>query len=173
MIARGTPGLWLYNFVGPYIGPGGAHSIGGIEQGTAAEALKGAAGRIPQLVAEGRTPVELQIRASGSDWITVYGIQRQGRGYVLINRGQTRARRNPERVTLPKYRAERFGWTAGDRRRLYTFVDPRTGAMSVRPGGRTIDQAGGPVQTVRPATRAEAEKLWQSPLHPGWKVIEP
>ena len=72
-------------------------------------------------------------------------------------------------IPLPRY-SDRHGWQGGERHRLYAFVDKRTGHVRVAPvySARTI----GPEVTVRPATRSEGERLWQSPLHPDWKVIE-
>ena len=45
----------------------------------------------------------------------------------------------------------------------------RTGEVFVRPGGGVINV--GPEVTVRMATRDEAEREWQNPLHAGWKVV--
>jgi len=78
-----------------------------------------------------------------------------------------------KRVKLPRW-DDRRGWTGGDSRTLYAFTDRLTGRLyAVRPGGgRRIADAGGPNADVRLATRAEAERLWQSPLHAGWKVVD-
>jgi hypothetical protein len=73
-----------------------------------------------------------------------------------------------ERHKMPKYRNGR--WIGGDARRLYTFIDRRTGRIVVRAGDAFSGI--GPEADVREATRGEAETLWQSPLHPGWKVSE-
>jgi hypothetical protein len=76
-----------------------------------------------------------------------------------------------KREKLPRW-DDRHGWRGGDSRTLYAFTDRRTGKLyAVRPGGRTIADAGGPEADVRLATRAEAERLWQSPLHAGWRVV--
>jgi hypothetical protein len=70
-------------------------------------------------------------------------------------------------AALPRYDMQR-GWRGGDSRTLYAFVDDRTGdVLLVRPGG--MPPRMGPAG-VRIATRAEAEALWQSPLHSGWTV---
>jgi hypothetical protein len=80
-----------------------------------------------------------------------------------------------KRMILPRYDARR-GWIGGDTRTLYAFTDRRTGKVyAVRPGGgsgrhATVADVGGSEADVRIATRAEAERLWQSPLHAGWKV---
>lgn len=68
----------------------------------------------------------------------------------------------------PKYDEVKCRWTGWETNTLYAIVDPLIGKTLVRPG---FDMRGiGPNVTVRVATRAEAEELWQSPLHPGWKV---
>lgn len=71
------------------------------------------------------------------------------------------------RAVLPRY-SERRGWTGGSSSVLYAFQDRRTGKVSVRPG-RSVGGIG-PEVDVRVATRAEATKHWQDPLHSGWKV---
>lgn len=76
-------------------------------------------------------------------------------------------------IPLPKW-SDKHGWKGGDSHRLFTFTDRRTGRKVVRPGNRGLrfgDTSVGDHATVRPATRAEAEALWQSPLHTGWKVV--
>jgi hypothetical protein len=77
------------------------------------------------------------------------------------------------KAPLPQYSARR-GWVGGDSRTLYAFTDTRTGTVHVQPGGgrgkKLMRGAGGSAQRARLATRAEAEKHWQSPLHVGWKV---
>lgn len=73
----------------------------------------------------------------------------------------------------PKYDPKRGAWYGGDRKTLYTFTDPATGNMVVRPGGGVSKSSvllAGPQARVRIATKAEAERLWQSPLHSGWLV---
>ncbi len=70
-------------------------------------------------------------------------------------------------ILLPRY-SEREGWKGGEKNRLYAFKDKRTGKEFVRPVHMTSEF--GPAMSVRPATRAEAEALYQSPLHSGWKV---
>ncbi len=60
------------------------------------------------------------------------------------------------------------GWTGGESDRLYAIVDKVTGRVLVRPA---FDLRGiGPDVAIRHALRSEAEREWQSPLHPGWKV---
>jgi hypothetical protein len=71
------------------------------------------------------------------------------------------------RARLPYY-DERKGWRGGDTRTLYAYVGQQTGQVVVRPGGGAGNI--GPAATVRIATRDEAERLWQSPLHSGWRV---
>lgn len=79
----------------------------------------------------------------------------------------------PKKITLPHY-TEKLGWHGGDSRTLYAFTDRRTGTIGVYPGGGGSKQKllmhWGPEADVRIATRSEAEQLWQSPLHAGWKV---
>lgn len=71
---------------------------------------------------------------------------------------------------LPRY-DERRGWHGGDSRTLYAFTDARTGRTVVRPGHVSAMRDVGPaVSSIRVATRDEAERLWQSPLHAGWTV---
>ena len=74
---------------------------------------------------------------------------------------------NTTMQTVPQY-SESKGWTGGDARALYAITDVRTGRTIVRP----VEQMTGvgPAVTVAQATRAQAEELWQSPLHSGWKV---
>ena len=83
----------------------------------------------------------------------------------LAEKPQPRAR--AARRNLPRY-DERRGWCGGDGRTLYAIEDERTGSVTVRPAGLMSNI--GPAATVRVATRAEAERLWQSPLPTGWKV---
>lgn len=73
-------------------------------------------------------------------------------------------------VTLPRWSGTK-GWYGGRSNVLYAFRDKMTGKVVVRPGGggkRRLLGAPGPNATVRVATRAEAEKHWQKPLHGGW-----
>lgn len=70
-------------------------------------------------------------------------------------------------MTKPRY-TSRHGWTGGDSRTLYAFTDARSGDVTVRPGGSATGI--GPACSVAIATRAQAESLWQSPLHSGWRV---
>jgi hypothetical protein len=73
---------------------------------------------------------------------------------------------------LPRY-DEKRGWIGGDSRTLYAFTGRRTGAVEVYPGGgsgKKLLMHWGPEADVRIATRDEAERLWQNPLHAGWKV---
>ena len=70
-------------------------------------------------------------------------------------------------VPLPRY-SDKRGWYGGAKKTLFTFVDKRTGSVTVRPVHDT--RSIGPEVTVRVATRAEAEKHWQYTLHSGWKV---
>lgn len=102
--------------------------------------------------------------------------------WVIGRRGRPnpRARRNPGPglgalmciVGGNPPRAVRFdsrrGWVGLDGRTLYAFTDKRTSSVVVRPGNQTGGI--GPEVDVRVATRAEAEKHWQSPLHAGWKT---
>lgn len=85
------------------------------------------------------------------------------------SRRVTGRRSNPAR--LPRWDS-RKGWIGGDTRTLYAFTDRRTGRVVVMPGPGTRfgSTAVGDFADVRPATRDEAERLWQSPLHSGWKV---
>lgn len=79
------------------------------------------------------------------------------------------------KARLPRWNPKK-GWTGGDSKALYAFTDKRTGRVKVAPGtgdGFVQWQVGGPEQTVRLATRAEAQRLWQKPLHKGWKVSCP
>lgn len=69
---------------------------------------------------------------------------------------------------LPRWNG-RKGWVGGDSRTLYAFTDRLNGEVVVHPGGYPQTHVG-PNADVRLATRAEAERLWQSPLHSGWKV---
>ena len=71
-------------------------------------------------------------------------------------------------IPLPRYNDKR-GWLGGDPKRLYTFIDERTGHITVRPG-RWPGGGIGPAVTVRPATRSEAQENWQTNSQ-GWKVI--
>lgn len=73
------------------------------------------------------------------------------------------------KVSLPHWNG-RKGWVGGDSRTLYAFTDKSMGRVEVYPGGSPSHVHVGPEATVRLATRAEAERLWQSPLHVGWKV---
>lgn len=62
----------------------------------------------------------------------------------------------------------------GDNRTLYAFTDKRTGSVGVFPGGgrgKKLLMHWGPEAKVRVATRAEAEKHWQKPLHRGWTTL--
>ena len=77
-----------------------------------------------------------------------------------------------KKVVLPRY-DDRRGWIGGDSKTLYAFTDRRTGSVAVYPGGgagKKLAMHVGPEANVRLATRSEAESLWQSPLHAGWKV---
>jgi hypothetical protein len=71
-------------------------------------------------------------------------------------------------IPLPRY-DQRKGWHGGDPRTLYAFVDQRTGATTVCPGGGRACGVG-PAATARVATRREAEEHWQFPLNRGWRV---
>lgn len=77
------------------------------------------------------------------------------------------ANRRSDKIPVPRLNAQ-GDWVGGDKLRLYAYTDPRTGGIKVGPGGQRHYFHG----SVRPATRAEAEKYWQSPLHSGWKVVE-
>lgn len=79
-----------------------------------------------------------------------------------------------KKVTLPRYH-ERRGWTGGDSKTLYILTDRRTGSVGVYPGGGTgkkLLMNWGPEADVRVASRGEAEKHWQNPLHVGWKTSD-
>jgi hypothetical protein len=71
------------------------------------------------------------------------------------------------RAAMPRY-SEARGWRGGAKNVLYAVTDQRTGKTTVRP--REDMRGVGPAVTVRVATRAEAERHWQKPLHSGWKV---
>jgi hypothetical protein len=79
-------------------------------------------------------------------------------------------RPRPRRVrrNLPHYDKRKGMWRGGDTRTLYAFTGHRTGQTVVYPGGPAINM--GPEVTVRVASREEAERLWQNPLHVGWTV---
>jgi len=69
---------------------------------------------------------------------------------------------------LPRY-SEKRGWHGGAKKVLFTLTDPNVPSwMAVRPAQNMRSM--GPGVHIRVATRAEAEKHWQHPLHPGWKV---
>ena len=72
------------------------------------------------------------------------------------------------KVRLPRWNEKRCEWVGGDRRTLYIFTGRVTGLSAVYPGGSRFPF--GPDVDIRLATRDEAERLWQSPLHSGWKV---
>lgn len=72
------------------------------------------------------------------------------------------------RVKLPRYNEREGLWQGGDSRTLYAFTEKRVGRTFVLPGG--VVHYMGPEVTVRIATRDEAERLWQRPLHRGWNV---
>lgn len=78
----------------------------------------------------------------------------------------TIVRRSSGRIPLPRWNS-RKGWMGGEPNRLYAFTCRQTGIVKIRP---VYDTGSGPECDVRPATRAEAERDWQSPLNPGWKV---
>lgn len=89
----------------------------------------------------------------------------------LADKEKATRRRKPTRVTLPRFDMRKKVWVGGDSRTLYAFTGDITGEIVVRPGwpGRVLLNEG-PGMTVRVATRDEAERLWQNPLHPGWTV---
>jgi hypothetical protein len=74
------------------------------------------------------------------------------------------------RGSLPRFDERKGMWRGGDSRTLYAFTSLMTGRTWISPGGWTMNW--GPQVTVRVATRAEAEELWQRPLHSGWIVDE-
>lgn len=84
-----------------------------------------------------------------------------------------------KKAPLPKWNARRGVWMGGDTKTLYTWTDKRINKKFVRPGAgprrqlRSAAGAGPEVTAVRLATKAEAEKYWQKPLHAGWKVSCP
>ena len=57
-----------------------------------------------------------------------------------------------------------------DTRTLYAITDLRTGSVLVRPGGQFPTGMDPDAINVKPATREQAEALWQKPLHAGWQV---
>jgi hypothetical protein len=71
-------------------------------------------------------------------------------------------------AALPRWN-ESKGWIGGDSHTLYAFTDRLTGKISVQHGGYPQTHVG-PNATVRVATRAEAEREWQKPLSPAWKI---
>ena len=73
-----------------------------------------------------------------------------------------------KRVKLPRWNDRRGEWVGGDSRTLYAFTGRVTGQTAVYPGGYRFPF--GPEVDVRMATRAEAERLWQDPLHSGWRT---
>lgn len=87
---------------------------------------------------------------------------------------------NKTKVAVPSFRPKAGTWTGGDSHTLYAFIDPTRPSASgephvvVRPGGGTkassMMKGIGPDAKVRVATKEEAEKLWQNPLHAGWKT---
>lgn len=74
------------------------------------------------------------------------------------------------RRSLPRFDERKGMWRGGDSRTLYAFTSLMTGRTWVVPGGYEMNW--GSQATVRVATRAEAEELWQRPLHSGWIVDE-
>jgi hypothetical protein len=82
-------------------------------------------------------------------------------------RGGKRGKGCVVRATLPRY-SETQGWHGGAKNVLYAVTDRRTRRVIVRP--REDMRGVGPAVTVRVATRGEAERHWQRPLHSGWKV---
>jgi hypothetical protein len=72
------------------------------------------------------------------------------------------------KARLPRWNEKRGEWVGGDSRTLYAFTGRVTGQTAVYPGRSRFPF--GPEVDVRVATRDEAERLWQSPLHSGWKV---
>lgn len=79
------------------------------------------------------------------------------------------------RSRIPVPRWTQSGWRGGDSHRLFTFTDRQTGRRVVHPGNQGLRHSAipvGPSASVRPATRAEGEQFWQSPLHAGWKVVD-
>jgi hypothetical protein len=75
------------------------------------------------------------------------------------------------KAKLPHYSERKGGWVGGSKKTLYTFTDNHTGRKVVRHAEGTV--AYGPSGTVRLATRAEALRLWQNPLHSSWKTSCP
>lgn len=71
------------------------------------------------------------------------------------------------RAALPRY-SETRGWHGGAKNTLYAIEDRRTGGVVVRP--REQMRGIGPEVAIRLATRSEAERHWQRPLHSGWKI---
>jgi hypothetical protein len=155
--------------------------------------LDGAATSLETMLVRARAAGRARVRASGDarvGWIgRVVNELRAARVTVLAEPGlladadyvQARAeaagrpaaqdaRNATRRVSLPRYNERRNQWGGGDSRTLYTFTSDLTGLTWVVPGGYTMNW--GPAATVRIATRDEAEAMWQSPLHPGWKVAE-
>lgn len=73
---------------------------------------------------------------------------------------------------MPRYDEKHARWLGLDKYTLYAFEDVRTGSILVRPGDAFYTHSIGPAVRISIATRAQAEQLWQSPLHSGWKVRE-
>ena len=85
----------------------------------------------------------------------------------------TPTRPTRRKLALPRWRkgapGDFNGWTGGDSFTLYAFTDKRTGRVVVSPGKYVSTTIGGEC-TVAVATRDQAIRLWQNPLHPAWKV---
>lgn len=103
----------------------------------------------------------------------VHQLQKSRRRSKNKNKTVSPDRRSASRVSLPRW-SDTKGWKGGDSRRLYAFIDNLTGRVTVHPGNAGLRHSSvpvGPNATVRPATRLEAERHWQSPLHDGWRVV--
>ena len=129
--------------------------------------LDGVSSNLPAAVARAGGAGVVHVVATGDareGWVVEVMRALEAAGAVVDTSLRNGAARTP-RVKLPRYDA-RKGWKGGDSRTLYTFTDPATGRLVVRPGG--FEMPFGPQALVRVATRDEAEQHWQRPLHAGW-----
>lgn len=95
----------------------------------------------------------------------------KGRRALIEERDELRRQVAGRPASLPKW-SEKRGWHGGDRHTLYLFSWPRSDGVilsNVYPGDR-IPEAADHRSVVRVATRAEAEEMYQDPLHGGWTV---
>ncbi len=95
----------------------------------------------------------------------------KGRRDLNEERDELRRQVAGRSASLPRWNEKR-GWHGGDRHTLYLFSWPRSDGVilsNVYPGDR-IPEAADHRSVVRLATRAEAEAMFQDPLHSGWTV---